>query len=193
MKGAGGTIMTIMEMPGQARLFGECPIVRFTEPFACDHRAFKGRTRFWAKTRRESRLLPLRDGQRRIERNTPLQSLVGGSLASRFHAWRGVSGRRYVCSVFAIDPIDPEAGLPDYTDVVALAVARDESGARRCLSVFMRGATADLVAQKHFVAAALAAGAVEWHIHLLAAGKQERRLIADDILPGHMPDVSNVR
>lgn len=190
--------MTIMEMPGRvrsaARSPGEDVVGRFVEPLV-HHRASNSRSQvgFSGQDRPQSRLVPLRVAQRRPERNTPLQSLAGGSLASRFHAWRGGSGRRYVCSVFAVDPGDPEAGLPDYTDVIALAVARDDTDTRQCVSVFLRGATPDLVAQRRFVEAALAAGTVEWHIHLLVADSHQRRAAANDILSGHTPDASNIR
>jgi hypothetical protein len=199
MKEGGGTIMTIMEMPERARsatrLPGEYLVAQFSEAAVCNHRTSRSRVQIGLLTqnRRESRLEPSREGQRRIERNTSLQSLAGDSLASRYHAWRGGSGRRYICSVFAIAADVPEANLPDYTDVVVLAVAGDENGARRCLSVFMRGTTADLVAQRRFVVAALEAGAVEWHIHLLAADGQQRRIVADDIIAGHMLEASKIR
>jgi hypothetical protein len=189
--------MTIMEMPARvrsaARSSGECLVARVVEPLALSDRTSSSRAQsgFWAE-RPETRIAPARATQRRLERNTPLQSLAGGSLASRFHAWSGGSGRRYVCSVFAVDSGDPESGLPDYTEVIILAVARDETGTRQCVSVFLRGATADLVAQRQFVAAALAAGAVEWHVHLLVADAQQRRLVANDILSAHAPEASNV-
>ena len=41
------------------------------------------------------------------------------ALASRFHFWRGASGRRYVCSVF------PPERIPAYERAIALFVQRD--------------------------------------------------------------------
>ncbi len=125
--------------------------------------------------------------------NAPLDSLAGGSLASRFHAWRGASGRRYIFSVFGADRSAPDAGLPDFAEAIALAVARDDRGSRRCVALCLNEATTDPATRQHFVAAALAAGAVEWHIHLLAEDPQQRRAIAKDIECGRFAEASTVR
>jgi hypothetical protein len=142
--------------------------------------------------RSENRNTSFRPKQGLQKGNTPLRSLAGGSLASRYHGWRGTSGRRYVCSVFPIDQTEPDLGLPDYTDVIILAVARGEDGGRCCVSLLLKGTTTDLVTQQHFIRAALAAGAVVWHIHLLAADAQQRRAVARDITAVHEPHVSNI-
>jgi hypothetical protein len=51
----------------------------------------------------------------------PLAAPENSALASRFHFWRGASGRRYVCSVF------PPERLPAYERAIALFV-RKSSG-----------------------------------------------------------------
>ncbi|MGC1556556.1 MAG: hypothetical protein WA745_03305, partial [Methylovirgula sp.] len=60
--------------------------------------------------------------------NAALKSLSGSPLAGRFHAWHGASGRRYVCSVFPLDPAAPDAGLPQFAGAVVLAVLRAGDG-----------------------------------------------------------------
>ncbi len=192
--------MTIMEMPRRARQAarpsGGGLVARFFEPLLFSHRKFSGRVQLWARAQErkpESKIAPLRPTERITGGNAPLESLAGGSLASRFHAWRGASGRRYICSVFAADRADPDAGLPDFTDAIAMAVACDGEGRRRCVSLFLSEATTDAAARRHFIAAAMAAGAIEWHIHLQAADAQQRRAIATDIESGCLADTSSVR
>ena len=54
--------------------------------------------------------------------NTALASLAGGDLEERFHAWRGRSGRRYICSVFPVDHRAADAGLPEFAEAIVIAV-----------------------------------------------------------------------
>jgi hypothetical protein len=58
----------------------------------------------------------------------PLSSPANPALAKRFHFWRGVSGRRYACTVFANEPI------PAYGCFVALFVQREKTK-RRVIAV----------------------------------------------------------
>lgn len=192
--------MTIMEMPRRARSAarpsGGGLVARFFEPLLFSHRTFSGRVQLWSRAQErkpESKIAPARPAERITGSNAPLESLAGGSLASRFHAWRGASGRRYICSVFAADRADPEAGLPDFADAIAIAVARDGEGRRRCVSLFLSEAMTDAGARRHLIAAAMAAGAVEWHIHLLAADAQQRRAVARDIESDRFADASPIR
>jgi hypothetical protein len=60
-----------------------------------------------------------------VKANAPLGCLTGGALASRFHAWHGHSGLRYVCSVYPVDQKDASAGLPELGDSVVIGVAFD--------------------------------------------------------------------
>ena len=52
----------------------------------------------------------------------PLRTVRHPALAERFRFWRGVSGRRYVCSVF------PPQAAPFYESSVALHVRRTPGG-----------------------------------------------------------------
>lgn len=83
-------------------------------------------------------------------------------------SWRGLSGRRYVVSVYH------PASVPDYGDAVLIAVGRDRQGGRRILAVGT-GSPEPLAAL---------AGCVEIHVHLLARDAGEKvRLLADLALP----------
>lgn len=83
-------------------------------------------------------------------------------------SWRGLSGRRYVVSVYH------PASVPDYGDAVLIAVGRDRHGGRRILAVGT-GSPEPLAAL---------AGCVEIHVHLLARDAGEKaRLLADLALP----------
>jgi hypothetical protein len=113
--------------------------------------------------------------------NAPLKSLAGGALATRFHAWRGASARRYICTVFPIDALAFDAGLLDFADSVVIAVAVGSGGIRRLVSLCQCEVGADPEARGPFIAEALAAGAVEWHVHLLAMDAIERRAVIGDI------------
>jgi hypothetical protein len=80
----------------------------------------------------------------------PLAAPDNSALSSRFHFWRGASGRRYVCSVF------PPERLPAY---------------ERAIALFVRTAAGQVVG----VAAGLAdrsslAEADEVHVHLAKDG-----------------------
>jgi hypothetical protein len=113
--------------------------------------------------------------------DAPLACLTGGASASRFHAWRGRSGRRYVCTVFPAAPWAPNRGLPDFTEGVAIAVGRDRDGGRRLLTAFDIGESPRRVAMG--VRIAETAGVVEWHLHLLASELTQRRAALADLQP----------
>jgi hypothetical protein len=113
--------------------------------------------------------------------NTSLASLAGGELSERFHAWRGRSGRRYICSVFPVDPHDKEGGLPDFAEAIVIAVKTDATGHRRVVGFCQSEHGAGPVARHAFVTAAVAAGAQQWHIHLLTADLDKRRAAIEDI------------
>lgn len=99
-------------------------------------------------------------------------------LARRFCAWRGVSGRRYVASVFSLGPEGPD---PDLGACVLIAVRNDALG-RRVVDVTAIERTRDALP------AALrgrAAGANEWHVHMLGETRSARALIVDDLRRRH--------
>ena len=85
-----------------------------------------------------------------------------------FTSWRGLSGRRYVVSVYH------PASVPDYGDAVLIAVGRNRQGGRRILAVGT-GSPEPLAALP---------GCVEIHVHLLARDAGEKaQLLADLALP----------
>src|SRR5271157_2617576 len=75
-------------------------------------------------------------------RGSALAALAGTRFASRFFSWAGLSGRRYVFSVY------PASACPAYCDAVMLAAVRDGSGRRRVVSVRDTGAFPESVAAR---------------------------------------------
>ena len=111
--------------------------------------------------------------------NAPLAALAGGALARRFHAWRGVSGRRYIFTVYPIGA----AQLPELTDAVVIAAGPGCAGEQ---SIRMIGDSGDvpLLPESEGVRRAQRAGAIELHFHVLAATPQARRDVIRDLSPG---------
>jgi hypothetical protein len=201
-------IMMITQMPQQApvagRSFGGEFWLRFLQPLpvarlwrgmwqvARRHAAGQTKPRWTGREKAEfapsgtTDSLLLREGQEAVRRvgksgNAPLESLAGGALAARFHAWHGRSGRRYVCSVFPAKPAEPDFGLPDFGEAVVIAAAFKGDDTRGLVSICQCEAGAKPGARESFIAQALAAGAAEWHVHLLAAGMMQRRALLADI------------
>ncbi len=183
-------IMTITDMPRRARaavrLSSDGTGTRFFEPWFIGPRKFSGRTQFspaglGPRSKAASAVVPGVTSLNAPGVNAPLVSLAGGSLASRFHAWFGASGQRYICSIFAADATKPDCGLPDFAEAIVLAVAREPEGERRLLALFCLESMSDDAARRQFVEDAWAAGATEWHIHLLSVDDDERHAVAEDI------------
>ena len=111
-----------------------------------------------------------------FQSESPLNVLRDGDLSRRFHGWRGQSGRRYVCTVFA------DAGdALELADAVVIAVARDSDGKLRALAAIETGDLPGDVGLRLFRSAALAQGASEWHVHLLACHHAARQQVMDDL------------
>ena len=130
--------------------------------------------------------LPPRTAETAVRRanrhgNAALEGLAGGALAARFHAWRGSSGQRYICSVFPVNVAEPDAGMPDFSEAVVIAAACDADGTRRSVALCQCETGANPYARKSFIVEALAAGAAEWHVHLLASEVTQRRAVIADI------------
>lgn len=127
----------------------------------------------------------LQGGRRRsasMTSNAPLGCLTGGALASRFHAWHGKSGRRYICSVYPVDPHSPSAGLPELDGAVVIGAAIDVRRERSRLVVFETcWSEGGLSRGSEGLEAALAAGAREWHVHLLATSAASRHAVILDL------------
>jgi hypothetical protein len=145
--------------------------------------ASKLRLDFYARHQDKAEFAPAaeRASPRGKNSNAALESLAGGALAGRFHAWHGGSGRRYICTVFPVNHADPEAGLPDFSGAVVIAVACEANGARWPVAFCQCETGANPYAREPFVIDALAGGASEWHVHLLATEMTQRRAVIADI------------
>jgi hypothetical protein len=106
----------------------------------------------------------------------PLAALAGGALASRFYAWRGASGARYVASV---QRTDDDSWL-EIEGAVALLVEVAPDGARRLLDVEPAPSPARRQALK--AQAARVGARREIHLHLLADTPSARVAAAIDLL-----------
>lgn len=98
-----------------------------------------------------------------------------GTPAVALNAWRGRSGRRYVCGIHELAGFDL-ACVP----AVCLAVTRDEHGEAINLSVRAFKASEDLAA---WLGKAGRRGASEIHVHGLAESPGERAAIVADLSP----------
>jgi hypothetical protein len=109
-----------------------------------------------------------RDGMR-------LGALADTPLASRFCSWPGLSGRRYIFSVY------PWSECPAFCHAVLLAAARDDASRRQALLVFDTGAFPEpaLLRAKRDLSAYGAR--LEFHLHLLASSAAEREFILADL------------
>jgi hypothetical protein len=110
--------------------------------------------------------------------NHPLASLRRTGLDRLFHSWLGASGRRYICSVYAVG----EAPAFDCRRAVIAAVRRDAAGAALLFAFEPsdQEAADDL---RFWTERARASGANEWHVHLLAETPRDRARILDDLSP----------
>ena len=72
--------------------------------------------------------------RRNQKRGSSLAALDGMPISSRFCAWIGLSGRRYVFSVY------PGSSCPAFCDAILLAAVRDMTGQRRVVLVRDTGA-----------------------------------------------------
>ena len=118
---------------------------------------------------------------RRPALNQPLVGLVGSDLSRRFLHWRGASGRRYLFSIFPVHRARSIDEASRFHDAVVLAVVRDAVGERRILVADETGPLPDLFYTSARLRDAVAAGANEIHVHLLAEGAAGRAALLRDI------------
>ena len=111
----------------------------------------------------------------------PLAGLAGTDLSRRFRHWRGTSGRRHLFSVFPVGEPAPGEDAPRFADAVVMAVGRDAGGAPCILALDETGPLPDLFYDSAPFRAALAEGAHEIHVHLLAAGPAGRAAVLRDL------------
>jgi hypothetical protein len=97
-------------------------------------------------------------------------ALRSSGLAARFHAWRGVSGRRYLATVHAADT------APAYAGAVIVLARAEADGTRVALwagrSPGSAAALARLAQMKR---------ASEVHVHLIAEREEERAAVEADL------------
>jgi hypothetical protein len=105
----------------------------------------------------------------------PLRSRADG-VDPRFTAWRGQSGRRYVATAYALASDEAFS----FEDAVLIAVAADRS----VLAVRDSGPFEHLEDLQGWRSEVAEAGAVEIHVHLIAATPEERRRAVADLDPG---------
>jgi hypothetical protein len=120
------------------------------------------------------RIASVVDRQNRT-RGSSLAALAGLPISSRFCSWIGLSGRRYVFSVY------PASECPAFRDAVLLGAVRDMTGQRRAILVRDTGAFPEpVVARAQRDLKAFGPG-VELHLHLLAASAPERAATIADL------------
>ncbi len=117
---------------------------------------------------------PVSNRQDKI-RDSSLAALAGTSISSRFCSWIGLSGRRYIFSVYQA------ADCPAFRDAVLLAAIRDMTGQRRVVSVWETGAFPEPVLAKAQRELSAFGPGVEFHLHLLTTSSSERRATVADL------------
>ncbi len=108
-------------------------------------------------------------------RGSSLAALDGMPISSRFCSWVGLSGRRYVFSVY------PALECPAFSDAVLLAVIRDMTGQRRVISVRETGPFPEPVVEKAQRELGAFGPGLEFHLHLLATSPVERAATVADL------------
>jgi hypothetical protein len=104
-----------------------------------------------------------------------LAALEGMAISSRFCSWVGLSGRRYVFSVY------PALECPAFRDAVLLAVVRDMTGQRRVVSVRETGPFPEPVVEKAQRELLAFDPGLEFHLHLLATSPVGRAATVADL------------
>lgn len=110
-------------------------------------------------------------------REEPLRATVGLRSSPTLSSWRGVSGRRYIVGIHALDLSE----LLEVTDAVVLAVSRDESGVAHVIDVVMAGPEPSTDTRTGWLAEVEKRGASELHVHRLANTDARRRAILADL------------
>jgi hypothetical protein len=119
-------------------------------------------------------IAPVSNRQDKV-RGSSLAALAGMPISSRFCSWIGLSGRRYIFSVY------PAADCPAFRDAILLATVRDMTGQRRVVSVRETGAFPEpVVAEVQRELRAFGPG-VEFHLHLLTTSPAERAATVADL------------
>jgi hypothetical protein len=104
-----------------------------------------------------------------------LVALADTPLASRFCSWAGLSGRRYIFSVY------PWSECPAFCHAVLIAAVSDKFGRRRSVSIFDTGVFPEPVLMQAKRDLGSHNGRLEIHMHLLAPSAAQREAILKDL------------
>ncbi|MBV1705412.1 MAG: hypothetical protein KGI57_04285 [Hyphomicrobiales bacterium] len=111
-------------------------------------------------------------------RGEPLAALAGHALCARFATWRGAGGRRYLFSACG------GRSAPHYEDALVMALRIDADGEATAVALVETGTVPELRTLTGFRAAALAAGANAWAVHLVSEDEPARRAAYRDLVAG---------
>ena len=117
---------------------------------------------------------------------TPLACLKASSLSLCYHAWRGITGKRYTTSIFPVDDLADGHGLPSFRGFVLISAVRRAGTLHPSDIVAVESETARLEA----IAFGLTWATSEWHVHFLAGCALGRQAVVDDLLARHEPQVA---
>ena len=110
-------------------------------------------------------------------REERLRSTSGVRHTSSMTSWRGLSGRRYVVGIQALDAGE----AAELTDAVVIAVRRGGDGIASVVDVAAPSPASTRRARLRWLALARTRGATEMHVHLLAESEAERQAVLDDL------------
>lgn len=101
-------------------------------------------------------------------------------LIERFHFWSGASERRYVHTVYGL------LDCPELSSGTYVLARRDEAGRREALAVGRLAHTAPSLNLAEIRHRGATLGANEVHVHLLATGDREMKLVEFDLRAGQI-------
>ncbi len=116
-----------------------------------------------------------RPGDAPIPANEPALVCREEQLTQPFHYWRGVSGKRYLHTVFAL------IGCPVMAKANYILVRCDEDGTRRPLDIGQTVSDAESLNLAHLRRRAALLGANEVHVHFLSVTARQRSAVEADL------------
>jgi hypothetical protein len=93
-------------------------------------------------------------------RGQPLAALRSSSLRERFYCWRGVSGERYICSIFSLED---ENVIGGFSNAVVIGVCGEGKCRRPLCLLSARDFLLSHGNEMRLEAKRL--GVAEWHVH----------------------------
>ena len=110
-----------------------------------------------------------------IPANEPALVCREEQLTQPYHYWRGVSGKRYLHTVF------PLIGCPVMPKANYILVRCDEDGTRRPLDIGRTASDAESLNLARLRRRAALLGANEIHVHFLSESARQRRAVEADL------------